>query len=623
VRGSTLLTTLPSTCSGPELVEGSASKGTHRPLLLLLLLALPLIAAAFAWSALPSLEGVQPGFKFVVMGDNRTGGPDVTEVTDTYKTILAEINQLRPAFAILGGDMIRGGTDDETTIRQMWQNWSEATSALQVPLFKVIGNHDVWNALSEKLYQEIFGEPLYYSFNYGGCHFVVLDTELQGEAPKIVGRQFQWLEDDLTRNSDALFTFVFLHRPLWEEPRGDPEAWAPVHRLLVEKGVDAVFGGHDHMYSADEVDGIRYIITGGAGAPIGAGREAMGEFFHYCLVSVEPNDFTIAVIKPGNIKPEDYVLAKDLRLIRTIVNDWIRDPIVDLQQQGAQKPVSFEIRNPSAAAISGKVTWDLTATSWRIEPLSSPYSVPAGDSTTLTFLATPPDRGLYPTPKASVEFPSPRGTALTSQKPLLFLPKIHVPKRTSPVPVLDGQINPGEWAGATSLTDFPLNNGLPLATQPTTAYLTWDEQNLYLAFQCQESQMADLKADKTQRDSDVWSDDCVEVFLDTNHNRTSYYQFIVNSKGVISDSFHPQPSTTGDLSWNAHPVVAASTQPDHWTVEMAIPFADMGAVPKPGDLWSFNLGRERQPKPREFSIFSCTYGGFNNPARFADLYFGD
>lgn len=275
------------------------------------LLALMLLAAADrTGAALPSLEGKEPGFKFVVLGDNRTGGMDIYEVTETYKRIIGEINELRPVFVVLTGDIIRGGVNEEGLIREMWRRWMEATSVLEVPLFKVIGNHDVWSELSERVYREIFDEPLYYSFDYQGCHFVVLDTEVQGEAGKITGEQFGWLEEDLSRNQGARYTFVFLHRPIWGGLRGDPVAWAPVHRLFVAKGVDAVFAGHDHIYLADEIDGIHYIVTGGAGAPLYSAQEKTGGFFHYCLVSVEDQGLTIAVVKPGNIEPEDVVAVK-------------------------------------------------------------------------------------------------------------------------------------------------------------------------------------------------------------------------------------------------------------------------------------------------------------------------
>jgi predicted phosphodiesterase len=314
--------------------------------------------------------------------------------------------------------MIRGGTEDENTIREMWARWIEATSALQVPFFKVVGNHDVWSKKSEALYREIFDEPLYYSFDYGGSHFVVLDTEFQEAPHKISGEQLNWLEKDLSDTQGAESTFVFLHRPLWLT---DPEGWAPIHRLLLDKGIDAVFGGHYHIYAAQQIDGIHYIITGGAGAPVGSRGEVIGNFLNYCLVSVSPDAVSIAVIKPGSIEPEDVVLAEDLPRAKKIASEWIGDPKVDLSAAGEKKPVSLEIRNLSSEPVSGEVHWDLDGCGWCIEPASTSYSAPAGATTTLQFLATPPRGNPTAVPNACVTFPLRPGRSFTIEKALVIL----------------------------------------------------------------------------------------------------------------------------------------------------------------------------------------------------------
>src|SRR5512137_545843 len=99
--------------------------------------------------------------------------------------------------------------------------------------------------------------------------------------------QHDWLARTL-RNSQARFKFIFIHQltgSYHASGRGGAEAAAyqewggrdldgsdalamyrsgwglPVHRLLVETGVTAVFHGHDHFYARQELDGIVYQLV--------------------------------------------------------------------------------------------------------------------------------------------------------------------------------------------------------------------------------------------------------------------------------------------------------------------------------------------------------------------------
>jgi len=63
------------------------------------------------------------------------------------------------------------------------------------------------------------------------------------------------------KNSDGTDGFA-QHRPDWP---------APIHKLLVQNKVSAVFHGHDHFYAQQELDGIVYQLVPQPGCP-GNGR---------------------------------------------------------------------------------------------------------------------------------------------------------------------------------------------------------------------------------------------------------------------------------------------------------------------------------------------------------------
>ncbi len=132
----------------------------------------------------------------------------------------------------------------------------------------------------------------WYSWQWGDALFVALDpfwqtktkSSTDGWAWTLGDRQFKWLEQTLTA-STAKFKFVFLHNlvgGLDGQMRGGVEAapffewggknadgttgfagkrpgWSkPIHQLLIDNKVTAVFHGHDHLYAKQDLDGIVY-----------------------------------------------------------------------------------------------------------------------------------------------------------------------------------------------------------------------------------------------------------------------------------------------------------------------------------------------------------------------------
>ena len=146
------------------------------------------------------------------------------------------------------------------------------------------------NATPEKI-----AGPLenYYAWQWGDALFVVLDPfwftpRARGGSDnwyRTLGRtQYDWLKRTL-ETSHAKYKFIFIHHLVGgetREGRGGAEAakffeWGglnldgtnefaikrsgwpmPIHQLLVQNKVSAVFHGHDHLYARQELDGIIY-----------------------------------------------------------------------------------------------------------------------------------------------------------------------------------------------------------------------------------------------------------------------------------------------------------------------------------------------------------------------------
>ena len=184
---------------------------------------------------------------------------------------------------------------------------------------------------------------------------------------------------------------------------------------------------------------------------------------------------------------------------------------------------------------------------------------------------------------------------------------------TAQPPAIDGRLDDPCWATAALADGFRLNDSGALAGQQTTARVTCDDRNLYLGIECLEATPARMKAAVLKDGGSVWEDDCVEVFLDTRHDRATCYQVVANSRGVNWSGAHCIAA-----SWKPQVVSATMVGSDRWFAEIAIPLRDLDAR---SPVWGFNIGRERQPEPKELSTWSGLQGGFQQPAEFGSLVF--
>lgn len=214
-----------------------------------------------------------------------------------------------------------------------------------------------WSCAQRKLY---FGNPVpgefytgnqetnlragqlqdYYAWEWGSALFVVLDPywysrgNKGGSAPwnMTLGKtQCDWLARTL-RQSHATFKFIFIHQlvgGLDKGGRGGAEAaslfeWGghekdgtdtfaahrpgweePIHKLLVETGVSAVFHGHDHFFARQELDGIVYQLV-----PQPAHRNFethQAEEYGYLTGTFLPNSGFLSVTVTPGTATVDYV----------------------------------------------------------------------------------------------------------------------------------------------------------------------------------------------------------------------------------------------------------------------------------------------------------------------------
>jgi hypothetical protein len=149
--------------------------------------------------------------------------------------------------------------------------------------------------------------------------------------------------------------------------------------------------------------------------------------------------------------------------------------------------------------------------------------------------------------------------------------------------------------------------------------LAWDDEWLYLAVEVEEPAMDKVLVTAHGRDAYVFNDDSIEWFLDPWQNQVIYYQFGLNLAGAMWDSQVFEPAW--DCEWRA----AVRASEASWFAECAMPLKPLGkrAVGR-GDIWGFNLCRERQAGGfRELINWANVMGNFHRPELFGHLLFLD
>jgi photosystem II stability/assembly factor-like uncharacterized protein len=153
-------------------------------------------------------------------------------------------------------------------------------------------------------------------------------------------------------------------------------------------------------------------------------------------------------------------------------------------------------------------------------------------------------------------------------------------------PHLDGILDDETWLPAERLE---LTSALHDDSDwPAAAMLAYDDEFLYLAATCRKAPGAPYPAGRgpRPRDPDLSDHDRVEVLLDVDRDYASYYRLTVDHRGWTGEA------CLGNVHWNpAWYVAYASTEQD-WTLEAAIPLAELVPQrPQPKDVWAIGVQR--------------------------------
>lgn len=189
-------------------------------------------------------------------------------------------------------------------------------------------------------------------------------------------------------------------------------------------------------------------------------------------------------------------------------------------------------------------------------------------------------------------------------------------------PVVDGRVDgDGVWAQGEWNNDFSLitpGGGKPKAQ--TRFKVGVDSRNLYILAVMERTGNGALVSRIVDHDGEVWRDDALEIMIDPAPSVDQYIHIGINPAGTIYDALRVQGGNLADASLNLSMESAVTVESDTWTVELAIPLAELGLTRETTNRWAINVARvAREGGKAEISSFAKIEGDLHRPQRFAPL----
>src|SRR5688572_8924117 len=169
-------------------------------------------------------------------------------------------------------------------------------------------------------------------------------------------------------------------------------------------------------------------------------------------------------------------------------------------------------------------------------------------------------------------------------------------KNITTAPTIDGALNEADWSLATSVAKTTI--GSPNNT--TTFGVLWNSTHLYVGVRVLDGNIFNDSAN-------IWEDDSVEVYIDANHNHGTIYDSFDRqfTKGYNDGALGGAGSQTGVVhAWSA---ISGG-----YSVELAIPWSNLGVTPSAGLTIGFDVGYNDDDNGGTRDSQAVWWGNINN-----------
>lgn len=235
---------------------------------------------------------------FLVYGDNRSN-------PSAHAAVIRNMVATPSDFLLNTGDIVEDGGSASD-----WQSFFtlEAPLLRERPLLLCIGNHELYDDEAGANFARYFGfldasgtpKP-YGTARVGTVRLFFLNAMHDWDS----GEERDWLDHEL-RKADTepglVWRIAVIHHGPWSSgPHGPNPRLVSAHlpELLAAHKVDLLVSGHDHIYERGDAGSMKYLISGGGGAPLyritrpsPMTRKAEAAY-HFVEVTASPADLRI------------------------------------------------------------------------------------------------------------------------------------------------------------------------------------------------------------------------------------------------------------------------------------------------------------------------------------------
>jgi hypothetical protein len=214
----------------------------------------------------PRGDAGQP-VKFLLYGDDRSNDA-------VHAAIVQSMMALPSDFLVSTGDLVADGGSAAD-----WATFFRVEQPLlrDRALFLAIGNHELYDDEAGSNFARYFGYPdagaapqPYGTVRWGSVRFFFLNGmhDWQG------GAERAWLEHALAQadgEAGLVWRVAVVHHSPWSSgPHGPNLELLDAHipDLLADHHVDLLLAGHDHIYERGDAGRLKYLVSGGGGAPL-------------------------------------------------------------------------------------------------------------------------------------------------------------------------------------------------------------------------------------------------------------------------------------------------------------------------------------------------------------------
>ena len=198
-------------------------------------------------------------------------------------------------------------------------------------------------------------------------------------------------------------------------------------------------------------------------------------------------------------------------------------------------------------------------------------------------------------------------------------------RRFAAPPTIDGNVEPGEWDEALTVSGAITIFSHKLLQAETTWSFGFDDERFYFLADCTRG-LREWKLWKTARENDAYSfgDPSVEIWVSPPKPVEETYQNIINTYPAVMDVKNIPSRGYSAMGWTGDWKLAVDERADRYLIEASIRIDDFGIeTVQNGDVWKFLLARTSPgSKPRAQASWGVT-GGFGEIAGYPDVHLMD